>query len=87
MAGFQELISDLRRAEKVRLVFVPNRPEELATHRFKRIAGRPRPLEPAKENLVNVDKLVFDDRLHFNARSIGPRRGKQHQCGPMSAID
>jgi hypothetical protein len=66
-----------RQLDKVRLVFVPNRSKKLATHCFERIAGGPRTLEPAKKDLVNVDKLVFDDRLHFNARTIGPRYGKQ----------
>jgi hypothetical protein len=75
-----------RQLKKVRLVFVSNRSKKLTAHSFKRRADRPRTLEPTKKNLVNVNELVFDDRLHFNARAIWPRRGKQDQWGPMSAI-
>jgi hypothetical protein len=73
--------------ENVRLVFVPNRSKEFATHCFERIAGGPRTLEPAKKNLVNVNKLVFDDRLHFDSRAIGPWHGKQDQWGPVAAMN
>lgn len=75
-----------RELKKVRLVFVPNRSKELAAHPFRRRAGRSRTLEPTKKNLVNVNELVFDDRLHFDTRAIWTRCGKQHQWRPMPAI-